>query len=464
MRGAVVVADPGSFRDPANRVYRAGNRILRGLNSQAAENFLRLQNAAFFRRNLEAGKIIPTSEVSAEADEAARVILAEGWSAVLEHSPLPFVSYPYEWTFAMLQDAALLQLQLQREAAADGWSSRDATPCNIQWRGAAPVFIDAPSFAPEDGGHWHGYRQFAAMFLCPLLIGAHLQIDFRPLLRARLDGIPADEAAKFFRGFSLFKRGVLQHIVFPATVSRAAEKRRPPASAAAKQSPSLRAGLLHNLTATVSALRMPEQKTQWTNYKHSYSEEDFRAKKDFINRVAIARKPDMVWDLGANTGEFAKICAPHAKTVIAADSDSGAVERLYLSEKNKPRNILPLVINLADLSPGQGWRGRERGAFETRGKPDLILLLALLHHLRFGANIPAAMLLDWLRERKCDAVVEFVDRGDEMAQRLLAGRKERFEDYTRANFEAEAARRFAVREILPLKNGMRRLYWLAAVN
>ena len=456
-------ADPGSFRDPSNRVYICGGgenkRVLRGLNETAAANFNLLRAVKFFNEAAAAGKIIATKPAP-ENDADVAAVKADGWHAALEHSPLPFVSYPYEWTFSMLRDAALLQLELQENAMREGWTSRDATPYNIQWRGAMPVFIDAPSFAPNPQGEpWHAYRQFCEMFLYPLMLKSHLGIDFNPLLRAELDGIAPQQAKKYFRGLDILKRGVLQHIVFPVNAARASAKRA--SQKPQPQSETLRAGLLHNLRATVSGLRAPRPQSAWANYRPSYDEKDFNAKLNFVKRAAESRKPEMVWDLGANTGAFARICAPHAKTIIAADSDSDAVEQMYLQERKSPSNILPLILNIANPSPDHGWHGKERAAFASRGKPDLVLCLAVLHHLRFNANIPAREVLDWLRELNADIIIEFVDRKDEMAAKLISQRKEQFDDYTRRNFEAAIKPRFQLRETLPLKNGNRQMYWLS---
>ncbi len=164
---------------------------------------------------------IPVSHVEEEPVRASAEHGGHVWTSRHLREPLEFITWPYEWPFSMLKDAGLLQLRLLDTAVRNGWILKDATPFNIQWRQARPVFIDTPSFVPWDGGEfWQGYRQFCSMFLIPLMITAHLRIPFQPLLRSRLDGIPPEEAAKYFSGMRKFRRGVLSHIWFPAKAER----------------------------------------------------------------------------------------------------------------------------------------------------------------------------------------------------------------------------------------------------
>lgn len=208
-----ITANSGSFRDPENRVYEINSeghdnrlRILRGISGDALGIFKMLCEEDFYRELQDGGAVVKTDLLPAD-DADAKHILNDGWAGVLEHEPVPFVTYPYEWTFTMLKDAALLQLSLIEKCLENGWTLKDATPYNIQWIGARPVFIDIVSFEPwTEGEPWVGYRQFCTMFLTPLLLRAHLGIDQIPLLRSYIDGIPPTEAIKFFTGLKRLKR------------------------------------------------------------------------------------------------------------------------------------------------------------------------------------------------------------------------------------------------------------------
>ena len=458
-----------------SRVYEveAGNeggpaRILRGLNQEALEIYQSLADSDFYQSALARGEIVGTRLLPAD-DEAVSTLGTEGWAGVLEHEAIPFVTYPYEWTFSMLKDAALLQLKLIERGLENGWTMKDASPYNIQWIGARPVFIDVGSFIPwAEGEPWVGYRQFCSMFLTPLLIRAHLGIEHLALLRSFLDGIPPTEAARYFRGLSKFKKGVLSHVIFPAKVENSISKReRDDAPAqqrtAGKQSKAMVIGLVQSLSRLVKKLGIDIEHTDWSRYDktHSYEDQDFETKKAFVGKHAAESGREYIWDIGCNTGTFSRICSEHCKHVIAVDGDHNAVEQLYLAEKRNPSsNILPLVMNLGNVSPAQGWMGQERQSFDHRKQPDLILCLALIHHIRLSANIPNALFLQWLRGFDSDVILEFVNREDEMVIKLLTNKKEQYEDYNLDQFLREAEALFTVHDRAPLKGGKREIFYL----
>lgn len=466
------VANAGSFRDPAGRVYESGSdsgiRIFRGINATAQESFDRLARELFFKKLIQNGDVVDSSSVDAK-DPVVESILSDGWDGVIEHEFMPFTSYPYEWTFSMLKDAALLQLSIVESCLENGWTLKDATPYNLQWRGSRPVFIDIGSFEPwMKGEPWVGYRQFCSMFLTPLLMRAHLDIDYLPLIRSSIDGIPPTEAVKYFQGLKRLRKGVLPHIVFPARVENAIAKRErddAPAERRAgnKQTKAMVIGLVQSLARLVNKLDIKIAHTDWSRYDktHTYEDADHEEKKAFVAKHASSRFRKEVWDVGCNTGTFSKLCSDHCDQVIAVDGDHNAVEQLYRQEKSGvDSNILPLVMNLANPSPAQGWAGLERLSLSQRGKPDLILCLALIHHVRLTSNVPNAMFLDWLRSFDAEVIVEFVDRSDEMVIKLLTNKKEQYDDYNLEQFVSEVERRFCIGDRRKLKGGKREIFYL----
>jgi len=468
-------ANAGSFRDPANRVYEVAPessgekaRILRGLSEDALTIYQQLSGEAFFQKALAAGHVVQTELLEAD-DENASLVMIDGWAGVLEHEAVPFVTYPYEWSFSMLKDAALLQLHLIEKSLENGWTLKDATTYNIQWIGPRPVFIDVPSFQPwKEGEPWVGYRQFCSMFLTPLLLRAHLDIDHLPILRSYIDGIPPTEAAKYFTGSKRFKKGVLSHIIFPAKVENSiARRERDDAPArqriTRKQSKAMVLGLVQSLSRLVRKLSIEIKHTDWSQYykTHSYEEADFSAKKAFVTKHASTTKQEHIWDIGCNTGTFSKVSSKYCSQVISVDGDHNAVEQLYLAEKmNAGSNILPLVMNLSNISPGQGWGGSERQAFDQRRKPDLVFCLALIHHVRMSANIPNAFFLKWLHSLQAGVILEFVNREDEMVMKLLTNKKEQYEDYSLDQFIKEAEQLFTIKDRESLKDGKREIFYL----
>lgn len=466
----------GSFRDPVNQVYEVQSkpngekdRILRGLSGDALRIYQRLSGEVFFRRALGAGHVVQT-ELLAQDDVYAKAIIADGWAAVLEHEPVPFVTYPYEWTFSMLKDAALLQLHLIEKSLENGWMLKDATPYNIQWIGSRPVFIDVTSFEPwNEGEPWVGYRQFCSMFLVPLMLRAYLDIDHIPILRSCIDGIPPMDAVKYFTGFKRLNKGILSHVIFPAKVENSIAKRERDDAPARKrasfrQSRAMVLGLVQSLIRLVSKLSIEVKHSDWSWYDktHSYQEAEFNAKKEFVLKRLSTVQKNCVWDLGCNTGTFSMISSGYSEHVISVDGDHNAVEQLYLKERNNTNSrILPLVMNLANISPGQGWAGGERQAFDKRRKPDLVLCLALIHHMRLSANIPTVLFLKWLRSLEADVIVEFVNREDEMVVKLLTNKEEQYEDYSLDQFVAEVGQFFVIKDREPLKGGKREIFYLS---
>ena len=138
-----------------------------------------------------------------------------------------------------------------------------------------------------------------------------------------------------------------------------------------------------------------------------------------------------------------------------------AIEHLYRALKAEPGSkILPLVGNLTDPSPGLGWRHRERQTLEERSRPDLILALALNHHLAIGRNVPLPELVAWFASFEADVVIEFVVPEDAMVKQLLRNRDELDFGYTQDCFEAAAAEHFVIAETERLQSGTRTIYYL----
>lgn len=451
--------EPGSFRDREATVFYRDGAVLRGLSPAARADWDALAATAFFPRLVAAGAIIGTEEVAVPDGSA--------FAAVLRHERIPFVSYPYEWTFGMLQDAALLQLELVRQALDEGLLLKDASPFNVQWRGSRPVFIDIPSFTrARPGDLWAGYRQFCQAFLYPLLLQAYRGVPFHPWLRGALEGIEATHARRLLRGRDLLRPGVLRHVWLHARLQASAgdsDRRLGDELRRAGARTDFVRPVIRSLERAVRAARWTPRASGWTGYAtdNSYGDEARADKEQFVRRVATARRWELVWDLGTNTGAFARLAADHARTVVAIDADHDALDTLYRALASAgDRRILPLLVNLADPSPARGWRGRERRGLVERGRPDLVLCLALLHHLVIAANVPPAEVLAWLADLGGEVVLEHVGFDDPMVRRLLRNRTDRDPDYARPAFERLVAARFTVLHQASIGTGTRTLYHL----
>jgi len=452
--------DPGSFRDPDNQVYYAGGEVRRGLRGAAVGDWQALAATGFFGRLVEAGKICASEPVE-PADP--------GFELTLRHQTIPFISYPYEWTFGMLRDAALLHLEVLAAALAEQITTKDGSAYNLQWRGTEPTFIDIGSFQrlPE-GEPWAGYRQFCQTLLYPLLLTAHTGVGFQPWLRAQIDGIEAGQLRRLLRGRSAWRAGVLKHVRLPAAMQRrlagTSSRQMSDELKSAGFSTELILATVRGLRRLVTGLDWRPPASHWEDYRQtcSYSGADGAAKLAFVEAALAGPGADreLVLDLGANDGAYARLAARHARQVVAVESDHAVADALYRQLRaERERRVLPLVMDLADPSPGGGWRSVERAPFVGRRPADTTLALALVHHLAIGRNVPLPQLVDLLAALGRELVVEFVDPADPMAQRLLANKPAgSFGDYHQEGFERALAGRFSITRREPLPSGTRTLY------
>lgn len=456
--------ESGSFRDRNNQVFYHQGEVYRGISKQAYDNWLAISDKDFFQELISSKKIVGTSIAQ------QGVYPDSGWAAILHHDRIPYVSYPYEWAFGMLKEAALLHLAILEQGIQNGWILKDASAYNVQWNGHKPVFIDTTSFEPHvSGTPWLGYRQFCMMFLNPLLLKAHKNIDYLPLLRSNLEGIEPTETAKFFNRSEIWRKGVSFHVFMHAmiqlrtTANEIQGKRGNQSGYRPKHTKSMVLGTLQSIRRIIKSLKVNQQTTTWSHYDetHSYLEDTFVDKKEFVEKHVSKKQWLMVWDIGCNTGTFSKICSPYAEYVVSMDGDAMAIETLFdRFQHEKFTNILPLVMDLANLSPAQGWMGKERKTIEERGKPDLLLCLALIHHMVISANIPLRSYIEWIRSLDCVVIIEFVGPSDEMTMQLLKNKANQYEDYNEENFLSILKEMFTVRDSRLLKDGKRTIYYL----
>ena len=461
--------EAGSYRDRDGRVfYGKSGDVYRALSPRALAEWNAVRATRFFSHAMSAGQIVRTDEI--EPSDVEIEIDGSAWAGVLRHETIPFVSYPYEWTFGMLKDAALLHLELLDAALDENVTLKDGTAYNVQFVGTRPVFIDVASFerlAP--GQPWAGYRQFCRTFLYPLFMQGYKNVDFRPWLRGCLDGVsPADCAGLMSLG-DLIRPGVLTHVMLHARFESDRFVKASNLQQALPRAGFNKALIKNNVARLARIIRRLNWKTpgsKWSSYTecNTYSENDKARKEAFVRGAVASRPVRLAWDLGCNTGDYSRIAAENADCVVAMDGDHLAVEKLYQSLRTQPggaggAKILPLVSNIADPSPNLGWRGQERKSLVERGRPELTLCLALVHHLVIDAGIPLRDLLAWLAGLGTTLVIEFVAKSDPMVQLLLRNRRDPVVDYELEYFERCLNELFQVSRSETLDSGTRTLYY-----
>lgn len=460
--------DPASFRDPGNRVFHHDGRVRRVLGAGDAEAYRAVSATRFWAEATSAGRVVATREIpdpDPEGLPAPRLGAGSSWSMVLEHERIPFLSYPYEWSFTMLADAAALHLDLLLEALREAVTTKDGSAYNVQFLGSRPVFIDVGSLEPATGGPWLGYRQFCQTFLYPLMLEAYLGVPFQGFLRGRLEGWSPTEMRRLLRGRRRLRRGVLRHVVLHSL----AEQRIGGGGEALREdlgrsgfSSDLARATVANLRRVVGCLRSRRADSAWKTYRQtcSYTGEDRAVKETFVAEALASRRRRLVLDLGTNDGAYARLAARHADWVVAVDRDDVTVDALYRSLRaDGPANVLPLVMDLTDPSPARGWRQRERAGFAERARCELVLALALVHHLTIAGNVPLVEVVDWLTGLGDELLVEFVGPDDPMTRRLLANKRPgQHDDYRPEQFEALLARAGHLMRRVVLPGGTRILY------
>jgi hypothetical protein len=441
-------------------VFYAGGEVFRALSADGLSDFEAVQAAGL----LDDERVVRTER--AETTEALRGLLVHEPAGVLRHERIPFVSYPYEWTFSMLQDAALVQLDLLLAALEHDMVLKDSTPYNVQFKGARPVFVDVGSWERRrEGEPWVGYRQFCMLYLYPLLLQAAKDVPFHPWMRGAIDGITPSQMRSLLSFRDRFRRGLFTNVFLHARLEKRYADRPQEVKDEVKRVGLKKEILVANvrkMRKLVGRLSWDPPEGVWTAYgeRNTYTDDDAGRKDEFVRSVATSRHWDLVWDIGANNGRYSRIAAEGASTVVAVDADQGPVELLYRDLRNEgDEKILTLTMNLADPSPGLGWRGLERRSMPDRGKPDLVLALALIHHVAISANVPVKEFVDWLASLECALVIEFPTREDPMVKKLLAPKREGLHpDYELGYFERCLGEAFEIERQERLESGTRVLY------
>lgn len=447
--------EPSSFRDPSGFVFYRNGEVYRQINQSYRADFEHLTDSGLYDKLVAENLLVP----HAVCDEPA--VAPESVCAVIHVERVPFISYPYEWCFSQLKDAALLTLKVQRTALEFGMSLKDASAYNVQFVSGAPVFIDTLSFERFSFGRtWPAYQQFCKHFLAPLALMAYRGMELGRMSRLWIDGIPLNVAAPLLPMRTRLKPGLGAHIHLHAGAqSRQADKK--VGSSAAGMTKNALLGLLESLESTVSGLDAGLPESTWKEYygNTNYSESGLEQKARLVDAWLAEVQPRMVQDLGANTGRFSEIAASHGAEVVAMDFDPVVIEAAYRKWRGEGKTtLLPLVMDLTNPSPALGWNNDERSAWCQRGRPDMTFALALVHHLALGNNIPLEKLASFFAPLGRWLVVEFVPIEDSQSQRLIQNREEIFGDYNERNFEAAFGEHYNIEKKERIEESRRTLY------
>ena len=390
---------------------------------------------------------------------------ADNGEVTFGHEAITNWNYPWEWTWSMLRDAALVHLEMLLICARNGWTMSDATSFNLVFSKGRPVFIDHGSFVRrEKSDPWWAYTDFCEHFLYPLMVTSHTDARLAPLLRGGFGRVSLNDAHAILRSHKR-KKGVIKYVLLPHVAATKSDLSVDEVSdSTSEMTTEIYINILDGLRKTILSLDAPGGVSTWSDYNQRghYTSATLDEKGKFVDEVISAVKPKSVLDIGANDGYFSAIASTHVDTVIAADGDPLVVDRLYVSKPSA--NILPLVQDATNPSPSMGWRSMERSGFFDRIEPGLIMALAVFHHVAFTGNVPLSQIALWMADRNADFIVEFVHRDDEKVQHLLSRKTdpESF-DYSLDGFLEHTSGHFTVARQQMLSNGTRTMVHLEQI-
>lgn len=443
-----------SFRDRSGFLFYYENEIYRIINFSYKKQYEKFMNSELYQKLEEKNLIITHSEIE-------NLDIDCDYYKIIKPEKIPFISYPYEWSFSQLKDAALLTLRIQKAAMKYGMTLKDGSAFNIQFHNGHPIFIDTLSFEIyEEGQIWKPYKQFCQHFLAPLALISKKDVRLNLLSKTFIDGIPIDLAAKLLPKTTFGNFGLMAHIHAHAKSQKHYEDK----DAKIKQKTlSKRSfeGLIESLKSSIEKMAWNEDNTEWGDYYSdtNYTEKSFEEKKQFISLAIDQVKPKLVWDMGANTGVFSRLASTKGINTISYDIDPLAVEKNYLlSSQNSEQNILPLILDLTNPSSGIGWNHNERMSIIQRGPADMVFALALVHHLAISNNVPLNKLAEFFSQISKFLIIEFVPKSDSQVKRLLLTRDDIFENYDEKNFEIEFSKFFKIINSKKILDSERTIY------
>ncbi len=450
-----------SFRDPSGFIFWHNNGLYRQVNSCYRQHY------DYFIKSGLYDKLATGNLLVKHTEEALSGAVGTDAYKIIKPQYIPFISYPYEWSYSQLKDSALLILRIQKYAIAHNMTLKDCSAFNVQFLNGKPILIDTLSFEKcVEGQPWIAYRQFCQHFLAPLALMSHTDIRLNQLSQPYIDGIPLDLASSLLPKKTYLSYKLFIHIHLHARLQQSHGNKALPTK---KMNFSRQAfvALINNLEKTILELKWNPTKTEWGSYYKAtnYSSHSIKHKHKIIKNYIEEINPKDVWDIGGNTGLFSRIASNKGIPTISFDIDPVAIEKSYREcVKNQEKNLLPLFLDLTNPTPGIGWANKERFSLIQRGPTDTILALALIHHLAISNNVPLTMVADLFHSLCRTLIIEWIPKSDSNVKRLLATREDIFPDYTQAGFKKSFQPYFKILQEKPVKDSKRTLYLMEAIK
>jgi len=452
--------DPGSFRDPSGYIYYKNNKVYRVVNESYKKNYDNLMSSGLYDTLVNEDLLIKHSEISNNQK-------SKGEYKTLEVERIPFISYPYEWSFNQLKDSLLLTLKIQKICVEFNMTLKDSTPFNIQFIGNKPIFIDTLSFELVDNENyvWKPYKQFCEMFLGPLCLMKYVDPNLNELLINNINGVPLGLINKLLPLKSKFNISVFIHFVLHNMFKQKENIKNVKVEKSKVISKTKHLNIITQLESFVINTKVPNELSEWGDY----NEETITEKKDYVidkeNSIKSFLKDGnykLTWDIGSNDGFFSRIIADkYSDYLISFDIDWRCVDSNYLKCKDlNINNVFPLILDLSNPTPSIGWMNKERSSvYERFGSPDLITCFAVIHHI-INVGIPLESFIEFLSKSSKDILIEYVPYSDPKCQIIFESRDDNFNYPTENEFESLIMNKFNIIKTKELVETKRCLYLL----
>lgn len=448
-----------SFRDEGNFVYKKDGIVYRQINKGFTSDYLSLMESGLYDSLISDKYIVNHDEmpINYAADKRSADI-------ILKPEQIEFITYPYEWCFSQLKDAALLTLEVCMQSIEYGMILKDSSAYNIQFHKGRAIFIDTGSFSKyEEGGKWEGYQQFCKHFLSPLLLISKVNIQLSNLLKVYIDGVPLDLTSRLLPVKSWLSWSIFAHIHAHSISQNMYSDKGSKSSSIKKISKVGILGLLNSLHSAISNLQWKIPKTEWGDYYNNtnYSSNSSFEKKNIVLSMAQKITPSLTVDLGANDGLYSRIVAETGSMVISADIDPVAVESNYIKSKGDTKtNIIPIIQDLTNPSASIGWAHSERESLKSRSSTgvDLVMSLALVHHIAISNNVPFYKIAQYFSKLGEHLLIEFIPKSDSQVKKMLSSRKDIFTEYSIEYFELEFQKFYELMDKVKILNSERTLF------
>jgi predicted RNA methylase len=469
-----------SFRDPSGRVFHYQGKILRTINENGLEEYQTALNSKALKGFVRSGHLVSATEFNPAETESLAAELNEHFgigqseiARIIEHEKIPFPGYPYEWTPEMLYAAATLTLDLAEKLLAEGNGLKDATPYNILFRGAEPVFVDWLSFEKRDpfDPTWLPQAQFVRTFILPLLVNKEFGLNLAEIFISNRDGLEPEKVSKMVSGLKKYRSPFFSMVTLPkmlgAKKSRDSSIYEKKLSDSAEKAKFILEQQFKQLRRLLKKVRPAEnQNSEWADYvgpDQHFTQKYLKQKDQLVNDWLDQCKPQTLLDIGCNTGYFSRIAAQTGATVLALDQDPVSVGNVWRLAGKDGLDILPLVVDITRPSPGIGWKNSENPSFLTRieGNLEAVLMLAVIHHMMVTERIPLPEIFSLISKITTDTlIIEFVPPDDKMFKIISRGRDHLFSYLDREFFETEACKHFKIEKSEKLADSERWLYLL----